>query len=271
MLLCGLLLLPGVIKAQDRQFYDDSKQGWFWYEEPAPEIKKEENEAPPPRQMPNLTDYSTEELWNMHPDDFQTLLMEFQKKAVQKPSEQHVLEYLTMQDLARRKAAAYANVASYVVQKYAALDVGRDYPVAAPGVVARVKMQKQEIEATIQTAAKDHALLYFTSQDCPYCIEQQQILRFFSDRYGWQIKGIDVDSTPGVAARFNIKITPTLLLISKGRDDHLTVASGVVALDELERRLYRSIRLLSGEITPQEYSVYDFQKGGGFDPESVLQ
>ena len=271
MLLCCLLVLPGVVKAQDRQFYDDSKQGWFWYEEPAPDITKEESEALPSRPVPNLADYSKEELWNMHPDDFQALLMEFQKKAVQKPSEQHVLEYLTMQDLARRKAAAYANVASYVVQKYAALDVGRDYPVAAPGVVARVKMQKQEIKATIQTATKDHALLYFSSQDCPYCIEQQQILRFFSDRYGWQIKRIDIDSSPGVSARFNIKITPTLLLISKDRDDYLPVASGVVALDELERRLYRSIRLLSGEITPQEYSVYDFQKGGSFDPESVLQ
>ena len=262
--------LSNAMAGQGQQFYDDAKQGWFWYEEPAPELEKE-TDPQVVRPVPLLTDYSTEQLWDMHPDDFQALLMAFQKKAVQRPTEQNVFEYLTMQDLARRKAAAYANVASFVVQKYATLDVGRDYPVTAPGVIARVKMQKEEIAATIQTAAGDHALLYFYSPDCPYCVEQQQILRFFTDRYGWQVKGINVEENLSAAARFNITITPTLLLIGKGREEYIPVASGVVALEELERRLYRSIRLLNGQITPQGYSVYDFQKGGGLDPESILQ
>ena len=263
--------LPDAEAELGPKFYDDAKQGWFWYEEPAPEPEKEEATAPMSRSVPALADYSTEQLWDMHPDDFQDLLMAFQKKAVQRPTEENVHEYLTMQDLARRKAAAYANVASYVIQKYADLDVGREYPVAAPGVIARVKMQKEEISATIRDAAADHALLYFASQDCSYCEEQQQILRYFTDRYGWQIKELDVDTLPGTAARFGILTTPTLLLIARNRPDYIPVASGVVALDELERSLYRSIRMLNGQITPQEYSVYDFQKGGGLDPESILK
>lgn len=268
---CAVLFtgLPNAVAGEEQQFYHTAKKGWFWYEKPAPE--PEENELPATRTLPALTDYSTEQLWDMHPDDFQALLMEFQKKAVQRPTEQNVLEYLTMQDMARRKAAAYANVASYVLQKHASLDMGRDYPVTAPGVIARVKMQKEEIAATIQTAAEDHALLYFYSPDCSYCAEQQQILRFFTDHYGWQVKGIDINKNLSAAARFNITTTPTLLLIGKGREEYIPVASGVVALDELERRLYRSIRLLNGQITPQGYSVYDFQKGGGLDPESILQ
>lgn len=268
---CAMVIagLPNAMAGEEQQFYDTAKKGWFWYEVPAPEPK--ETDLPATRPLPVLTDYSTEQLWDMHPDDFQELLMEFQKKAVQRPTEQNVLEYLTMQDLARRKAAVYANVASFVVQKYASLDVGRDYPVTAPGVVARVKMQKEEIATTIQAAAEDHALLYFYSPDCSYCAEQQQILRFFTDQYGWQVKGIDINENLSAAARFNITITPTLLLIGKGREEYIPVASGVVALDELERRLYRSIRLLNGQITPQGYSVYDFQKGGGLDPESILQ
>jgi len=263
--------LPDAEAEQWPKFYDAAKQGWFWYEEPAPEPEKDEATAPMPPPLPSLADYSIEQLWEMHPDDFQDLLLEFQKKAVQRPTEENVHDYLTMQDLARRKAAAYANVASYVIQKYADLDVGREYPVAAPGVVARVKMQKEEISATIRDAAADHALLYFASQDCSYCQEQQQILRYFTDRYNWQIKEIDVDAKPAIAARFGIRTTPTLLLIARNRPDYLPVASGVVALDELERSLYRSIRMLNGQITPQEYSVYDFQKGGGLDPESILK
>ena len=84
------------------------------------------------------------------------------------------------------------------------------------------------------------------------------------------MKGIDVEENPSVTARFDITTTPALLLIGKGREDYIPVASGVVAMEELERRLYRSIRLLNGQITPQGYSVYDFQKGGGLDPESIL-
>jgi len=266
-----LCLLARIAAAEEQRFYDAAKKGWFWYEEPAPEAETEEEPSPELRPVPSLANYSTEQLWDMHPDDFQALLMEFQKKAVQRPTEENVHEYLTMQDIARRKAAAYANVASFVIQKYADLNVGREYPVSAPGVVARVKMQKEEITATIQAAAGDHALLYFTRLDCQYCQEQRQILRYFTDRYGWQIKEIDADVAPGVASRFGIQTTPSLLLIGKGRENYIPVASGVVALDELEQTLYRSIRLLNGQITPQEYSVYDFQKGGGLDPASILK
>lgn len=271
LIVISLCLLSRMAMATEQRFYDAAKKGWFWYEEPAPEVEEEKEPPAEIRQVPSLVNYSTEQLWDMHPDDFQNLLMEFQKKAVQRPTEENVHEYLTMQDIARRKAAAYANVASFVIQKYASLDVGRDYPVAAPGVVARVKMQKEEIAATIQSAATDHALLYFSRPDCQYCLEQRQILRFFTDRYGWQIKEIDVDSMPGVATRFGIQTTPSLLLIGKGREEYIPVASGVVALDELEQTLYRSVRLLNGQITPEEYSVYDFQKGGGLDPAAILK
>lgn len=271
LIVISLCLLSRMAMATEQRFYDAAKKGWFWYEEPAPEVEEEKEPPAEIRQVPSLANYSTVQLWDMHPDDFQDLLMEFQKKAVQRPTEENVHEYLTMQDIARRKAAAYANVASFVIQKYASLDVGRDYPVAAPGVVARVKMQKEEIATTIQSAATDHALLYFSRPDCQYCLEQWQILRFFTDRYGWQIKEIDVDSMPGVATRFGIQTTPSLLLIGKGREEYIPVASGVVALDELEQTLYRSIRLLNGQITPEEYSVYDFQKGGGLDPAAILK
>jgi conjugal transfer pilus assembly protein TraF len=33
----------------------------------------------------------------------------------------------------------------------------------------------------------------------------------------------------------------------------------------MEERLYRGIRLLKGETTPENWSLYEFQKGQGFD------
>ncbi|MFH7321421.1 conjugal transfer protein TraF, partial [Desulfurivibrio sp. D14AmB] len=58
--------------------------------------------------------------------------------------------------------------------------------------------------------------------------------------------------------------------IKRNHPSQLTVASGVISLDELELKLYRSIRLLAGEINPEEFSVYEFQRGGSMDPRSIL-
>jgi len=45
----------------------------------------------------------------------------------------------------------------------------------------------------------------------------------------------------------------------------------VASLAEIEEKLYRGIRLLKNEITPEEYSLYEFQRGGAFDVRALLR
>jgi conjugal transfer pilus assembly protein TraF len=264
------------VEAEENSFYQDTKHGWFWYEDPPPEqenidlpIKQQSrNESHP---TPSLDSYTIDDLWNMHPDDFQELLNVLQKKAVQSPTEQNILEYLTMQDTARRKALAYTNATMYVTQKYGELfNVNHVYPTAGPGITARVSMQNDEISQTINRAGNDHALIFFVSPGCGFCEKQAGILSYFVDKYGWQIKTVDISRNVNSVARFNITITPTLLLIKKGEDNYMTVASGVIAMTELERKLYRAIRLLQGNTQEDTFLMYDFQKGSAFDPTSIL-
>lgn len=243
--------------------------GFWWYEErlKKPEEKKEEQKVKdkPARVLPSLKDFTQEQLWNMHPDDFQALLMDFKEKAVKTLSPDDVYEYYVMQDIARRKSAAFANVASYIVQRHPEFNVGKDFPIAAPGRSALVGQRMDEIENVIRNSQNDFALLFFHSTVCPYCIKQDGILRFFVDKYRWQIKRIDVNQNPSLAARFGIETTPTLLLIYRGSQDFIPVGSGVLAMSEIESNLFRGIRLLKGEITPQEWSLFEFQRGGTFD------
>jgi len=120
--------------------------------------------ARPVERNVSLANYSTEELWTLYPDDFQQLLNGLQKKAVQYPTEQNILEYLSIQDIARRKALAYANATQYVTQKRADLfTLNQVYPVSTPGVAARVRLQQDEISRTIDAARTDHALLFFVA------------------------------------------------------------------------------------------------------------
>jgi conjugal transfer pilus assembly protein TraF len=194
-----------------------------------------------------------------------------QKNAVQAPTEQNILKYLVLQDVARRKALAYTNATMYVTQKYGELlNVGQVYPMAGPGVTARVQMQKREIIQTISRAGKDYALLFFVKPGCGFCTKQAGILRYFRDKYHWPIKTVDINTNTNAAARFNITMTPTLLLIKKGGDAYMPVSVGVIALSELERKLYRAIRHLQGNTGGDNFLMYDFQRGSALDPTSIL-
>lgn len=268
------LIIAAGAEATDNNFYDDTKHGWFWYETPLQKYDEPETKQKPAiesHMIPSLDQYTIDDLWNLHPDDFQELLNGLQKKAVQTPDEQNIIEYLTMQDIARRKALAYTNATMYVTQKYGDLfNVNQVYPAAGPGVTARVQMQEQEISQTITRAGANHALLFFVKPGCGFCEQQAQILAYFVDKYGWQIKTVDIGIDLNAAARFNITTSPTLLLIKKGQNDYMTVANGVITLTELERKLYRAIRFLQGDTKGDNFLMYQFQKGSAFDPTSIL-
>jgi len=260
-------------------FYQESKHGWFWYEDPAPVVEEEQKvpTAEPTTSVSmsrdvSLAHYSIETLWNMHPDDFQQLLNSLQKKAVQYPTEQNILEYLSIQDIARRKALAYANAAQFVTQKRADLfNINQVYPTSSPGAVARVQMQQEEIAGTIREARDDHALLFFVAPGCGFCEKQAQILAYFVDKYGWQIKPVDIEREPNIALHFNITTTPTLLLIRQDREQSMPIATGVATLPEIERNLYQAIRSIRGDTAMESFTTYDFQKGSALDPTSILK
>jgi len=259
-------------------FYQESKHGWFWYEDPASMTQQEEEPTAEPKATAtvprdvSLAQYSTETLWNLHPDDFQQLLNGLQKKAVQYPTEQNILEYLSIQDIARRKALAYANAAQYITQKRADLfNVSQVYPTSSPGAVARVQMQQDEITGTIREAREDHALLFFVAPGCGFCEKQAEILAYFVEKYGWQVKPVDIERKLDLALRFNITTTPTLLLIRQDREASMPIATGVATLPEIERNLYQAIRSMRGDTSMESFTTYDFQKGSALDPTSILK
>ncbi|MCK9293490.1 MAG: conjugal transfer protein TraF [Desulfobulbaceae bacterium] len=266
-------------------FYETAKEGWFWYKDPPPDEKFKEplnlqnatitREAGPKvfeSINPSMDKYTIDDIWNLHPDEFQGLLNGVQKKAVQTPNEKNILEYLILQDVARRKALAYANATKFVVQKYSdKFNINQVYPTTTPGISARVQEQQKEIYSTITAARENHALLFFVSHGCGFCDKQTAILTYFVEKYGWQIKLIDIDQETTLAARFNITTTPTLILIKDGTEQAMPISVGVVAQSELERKLYQAIRYLGGETNINTFQTYDYQKGGALDPGAILE
>lgn len=257
-------------------YYSDSGKGWWWYDRDATEVEEKQDEKPrkpapaPPeseykKRNPSLKDYSYQQLWDMHPDDFYELQESFKKKAVQNANEDNVREYYEMQDIARRKALAFTNTAQYVWQKYPELTTGPDYPTTAPGNLSQVTQMNDEKRGKLRNFKDDFALVYFTQQGCSYCTEQTKILDWFKSQTGWSVKPVDINENRELANKLGVTITPSLILIQKGNQDFMPVSAGVIAANDIEDKTYRAIRLLAKEISPEQYSIYEFQKGGGYD------
>ncbi|MFZ2631382.1 MAG: conjugal transfer protein TraF [Desulfosalsimonadaceae bacterium] len=243
-------------------FYKAKKQGWYWYQKDPEKNQRKESK----RKLPKLEDYTTEQLWDMHPDDFQELLNNFMKKAVQAPDEKNVMDYLIVQDIARRKSLAFASVMSYVDQKNQELGTQSVYPVTAPGQSALVSMRVREQEETIASGREQFALIMFTRQGCDFCESQKSILEFFINKYAWPVRTVDIDAYPDMGARFDVTMTPTLIMVDKQSGKSIPISVGVISMSDLALKLYRSIRYMRGEITPQQWFMHDFEKGKSNDP-----
>ena len=145
------------------------------------------------------------------------------------------------------------------------------YPATTPGIEARVQMEQKEIFDTISTARNDHAILFFWKPGCGYCEKQVGILKYFTEKYGWQIKPIDITKQTDLASRFNITVTPTLLLIQQGNEKFMPLSVGVISLAEMEQNLYRAIRYMNGDTDIETFTNTDYEKGGPLDPRSILK
>ncbi|MDW7711194.1 MAG: conjugal transfer protein TraF [Deferrisomatales bacterium] len=255
--------------AGEPSYYGSRQQGWFWYQDPAEPRDPTEDPRPDASVSPSLDTYAPEELWTLHPDEFRALLDAVFKGALQQPTEENVLAYKRLETIARLRAARFASVASLVSLKHPEVSTLRDAPSVNPGMRARRQVEGAEIDGTLSGAQEDFALLYFTSPGCPFCVEQDGILRYFTAKHGWEIKRIDVAREPQAAEVFRVSTTPTVVLIQRGSDAALPVGVGVVGLSTLERNVFRGVRLLTGTVTEEDLWLFDYQRGGGFDPAAV--
>ena len=265
---------PALADDNDVNFYKEKKTGWWWYQDPKPEIKNKEEDKfnlKPVKIMPSIMGIPDETLWNLHPDQFQELLLELQKKAVQNPTESTMADYTRMLDMARRKSVIFANASVLYVQQHPEYDVAAADPITTPGRVATTKQTAQDIEDKINWAAGNYGIIYFYSPECQYCEAQTPILKYFVDKYKWEIQPYDTKTDSKVAEAFNVTVTPTILIVGRKNGEYLIVSSGVISLPDMEERIYRGIRLLEGETSVENYSTYDYQTGGALDPRSIFK
>jgi conjugal transfer pilus assembly protein TraF len=244
-------------------FWEDRQRGYYWYEDPVQkEVTVPDGESPavivPPWKAGLPDTYSYDELFNLHPDQFQVMIDARLKTAVHHPTEQNVLKFLEAVDVAKNKSRTLANVAGYVAMQNPRLNGEYRYPHSQPGRGAYLKQRSAEIKATLERYRDRYAIIAFNREGCTYCTSQEDILARFEFLNRWPVRRIDINENPALAARFQVDMTPTLLLVSRDTQKSQIISAGVIALDQLNKRIYRLVRLMEGTTVPERFYNMDF-------------
>lgn len=259
-------------------YFEDSGTGWWWYDREPPkqqEEKKPTIKNPEPdkkaRKYKSLKGITEKKMWNMDPKDLGELWDDMRARAFRKPTEQNVRDFWKVNEVTRKKAYAFTAVSDYAWQKNPELTTKSDYPITNPGRIAQITMSESEKRSTLIANRETFALVMFTKPGCGYCTEQAGILNWFTQTTGWTVKAVDITQNPAMASRFGISITPTIILVQKGNQDYFPVTAGVASADEITDRTFKAVRVLKKEVSPEQFDLYDFQRGGGYDVTNQTQ
>lgn len=239
----------------------DEKQGYWWKKDPP---TPPDAEAPTHPDLPPPPDEAT--LQAMHPADFAKMLEDYRQYALWKMEPQHVAWYYQLQDVARRKARAFMNVTETVMLQNPELNMNSVYPTNNAGQAARKAQRDDSIAQRLALERDRAALVLLTRPGCGFCEPQRATLKHFQARHGWEVKEFNLDESPQAIARFGTDYTPTTIVIFRDSTDWMPVAVGVESVPRVEESVYRAIRLVRGETTPQQFSVQEFQEGSPLDP-----
>lgn len=176
-----------------------------------------------------------------------------------------VADFWRLQDFARRKARAFAGVTQIAMLQHPELNSKSANPMVGDARDAMGAEKEAIRRAYLRSHANEFALVMFSRLSCGYCRVQWPIVQRFQEEFGWQVTLLDLDRRPDVGQRFGVTVTPTTLVIRRGSRQRMTIASGVEAYPNLAQLAYQAVRLLAGDIRPEQFMTGPGEDAGFFD------
>ncbi|KMS58330.1 conjugal transfer protein TraF [Sphingobium cupriresistens] len=226
---------------------DPVKRGFWWYALPKP--TNEAEEAPPePPLIPPMA-----ELARWSPPRIAKLITEQRDYAATVLTVDAVADFWRLQDFARRKARAFAGVTQLALLTHPELSARSAYPVVGDARDAQGAQKDAARRAYLRAKGSEFALVMFSRASCGYCRVQWPLIQRFQDEMGWQVSAQDLDRRPDLKARFAVEVTPTTMIIRRGTNQRMVIANGVEAYPNLIQTAYQAVKLLSGDIRPEQF------------------
>ncbi len=252
-------LLPATVKA--RETASEPRQGYWWYEAPAklPVI------APDPEALTKPLIPPMAELAAWTPPKIRRLIEQQRDYAATVLTVDAVADFWRLQDFARRKARAFAGVTQLALLQHPELNARSASPMVGDAR-AQMTAEKDALRRRyLRSRGQEFALVMFSRAECGYCRVQWPIIQRFQDETGWQVTLQDIGLKPDLGRRYGVEVTPTTMLIRRGSQQRMVIATGVEAYPNLVQTAYQAVRLLSGDIRPEQFLTGAGEEDGFFD------
>lgn len=248
-----------------RLAYGEEKihRGLHWYEKSEiPVVKKEqEKEEFPAPVVPEVS-----KLMAMHPKKIRALFEEVHEYHVMAPTLETARQMQVIKAVMSRKARAAAAVEQLAILQNPGISGVAENAVNPSARSVQRKERDSSIDSRLMHENSNFALIMLTQKGCSACDLQRATLAAFADKYGWPVKEVDIQEKPEAANRFNVQVTPTTLIAGKQSKDWQTVAIGAETLTSMTNNVHQALRLLLGEISPNQWLTAPNQTNSLYDP-----
>ena len=241
--LVTLLSIPAV--AQEAP----ARQGYWWYAPKPDPAEPGEAEVSTPVIPPMA------ELAKWSPPRIARLIVEQRDYAATVLTVEAVSDFWRLQDFARRKARAFAGVTQLAMLVHPELSAKSANPMVGNARDALGAEKDAVRRSYLRSRGSEFALVMFSRASCGYCRVQWPIIQRFQEETGWQVMRQDLDQKPELGTRFGVEVTPTTMVI----------ANGVEAFPTLIQTAYQAVKLLSGDIRPEQFLTGAGEENGFFD------
>jgi conjugal transfer pilus assembly protein TraF len=219
-------------------------EGWFWYEDRAQKLQKEEKKEPtvilPPAPLPTAT------------EQIATVRKELEEKlaeAILNPTDENLAAYMKMQQIWVDQSAQFSRAWLKTLLNNPQLDSRvKDFPVTQYGVQVQKQIVKEKREQMILGLVNQFGLFFFYEGKNKASQAFSFVVKEFAKKYGWQVVAISCDNTlipefennqlnNGIVQKLEIETFPSLFLVEPKQQIIVPIAFGLSSLDQIEANI----------------------------------
>lgn len=239
---------------------DTDRHGYWWYEASPPPVSEDKTPALLKPRIPPMAELAT---WT--PPRIHSLIEQQRDYAATVLTVDAVADFWRLEDFARRKARAFAGLTQFAMLQHPELNSKSANPMVGNARDVLLAQKDDVRRRYLASKANEFALVMFSRTSCGYCRVEWPIVERFQDEMGWQVILMDLDRRPDLGARYGVEVTPTTMIIRRNSAQRMVIATGVEAYPNLAQMAYQAVRLLTGDIKPEQFMTGAGEEGGFFD------
>ena len=221
-------------------YWQQHREGWFWYRDPPPAAARHAPKAPvTPARPRELADFET----------MQQRLEVLKRVAVMNPTDDNLMAYMRFQRMVMDRSQVFADRWQRLVWREPSLDYASEgRPTNTLAIAAFDDRQKERDTAAVRQLAATHGLVFVFRSDCPFCHRFAPVLKRFAQQHGLTVLAVSLDGGTlpeypnarpdnGIAARLNARAVPALYLTQPSRREFRPVGFGLMSDTDLLERI----------------------------------